>query len=171
MCRPFRLLLVSAFSLSAALMLALAPVFYAESGGPSISTPMLDPPTVSDGASQNDVSPLDAFPGTSGTGTQRSFKRDHNMTVEMISVGPDGFQPAGLTRPSGRFLLGINNRSGVEELTFQLIRDDGTLMQEARVNRKQPNWRRLVNLPAGTYRLTEVSHAEWVSRIVITPQR
>lgn len=171
MSRPFRLLLVSAFSLSAALMLALAPVFYAESGGPSISTPMLDPPLVSEGASQNDVSQIDAFRGTSGTVTQRDFRRDHNMTVEMISVGREGFQPATLTRPSGRFLLAINNRSGLKELTFQLLREDGTLMQEARVNPKQPNWRSLVNLPAGTYRLTELSHADWLCKIVIRTQR
>ena len=171
MSRPFRLLLVAGFSLSAALMLALAPVFYAESGGPSNSTSTLDPPLVSEGASQNDVSQIDAFRGTSGTVTQRDFRRDHNMTVEMISVGPEGFQPATLTRPSGRFLLAINNRSGLKELTFQLLREDGTLMQEARVNPKQPNWRSLVNLPAGTYRLTELSHADWLCKIVIRTQR
>ena len=108
---------------------------------------------------------------TSGTVTQRDFNRDHDLTVEMISVGPDGFRPTSLTRPAGRFLLGINNRSGLRELTFQLIREDGRLMQEARVNPKQPNWRSLVNLPAGTYQLTETSHADWGCRIVITPRR
>jgi len=107
----------------------------------------------------------------SGTVTQRDFNRDHDLTVEMISVGPDGFRPTSLTRPAGRFLLGINNRSGLRELTFQLIREDGRLMQEARVNPKQPNWRSLVNLPAGTYQLTETSHADWGCRIVITPRR
>ena len=45
-------------------------------------------------------------------------------------MGPDGFQPASLTRPAGRFLLAINNRSGLKELTFQLTREDGKLMQE-----------------------------------------
>ena len=171
MSRPFRLLLMSAFSLSTALMLALAPVYYAKSGGPSVSIPILDLPLVREGARQNDVSQIDAFRETSGTVTQRDFRRDHNMTVEMISVGPDGFQPAGLTRPSGRFLLALNNRSGLKELTFQLLREDGKLMQEARVNPKQPNWRSLVNLPAGTYRLTEVSHPHWLCNIVIRTQR
>ena len=108
---------------------------------------------------------------TSGTATQRDFNRYHDLTVEMISVGPDGFQPTNLTRPAGRFLLGINNRSGLRELTFQLTREDGRLMQEARVNPKQPNWRSLVNLPVGTYRLTEINHADWACTIVITPHR
>lgn len=173
MSRLFRLLLVAVFSLSAALMFVFgrAPVFHTESGGPSVSTPALGPPLVSERASQNDVSQTGAFSGTSGTGTQRNFRRDHDMTVEMISVGQQGFQPEMITRPSGRFLLGINNRSGVEELTVQLIREDGTLMQEARVNRKQPNWRSIVNLPAGAYRLTETSNPEWVCRIVLTAQR
>ena len=108
---------------------------------------------------------------TSDTVMQRDFNRYHDLTVEMISVGPEGLQPASLTRPAGRFLLAINNRSGLRELTFQLIREDGKLMQEARVNPKQPNWRSLVNLPVGTYRLTETDHADWVCRIVITPHR
>lgn len=108
---------------------------------------------------------------TSGTVRQHDFNRYHDLTVEMISVGPNGFQPASLTRPAGRFLLGINNRSGLKEMTFQLTREDGRLMQEARVNPKQPNWRSLMNLPVGTYQLTETSHADWVCRIVITPHR
>lgn len=147
-------LLVLSLSLTGALVFAFGrtPVLR-EDSGPSIS------------------SPNGAFPEPPATVTQRHFRRDHNMTVEMISVGPDGFQPANLTRPSGRFLLAINNRSGLKELTFRLIREDGRLMQEARVDPKQPNWRSLVNLPAGTYRLTETSHGEWVCRMVITPQR
>lgn len=108
---------------------------------------------------------------TSSTVRQSDFNRFHDLTVEMIAVGPNGFQPASLTRPAGRFLLGINNRSGLKELTFQLTREDGRLMQEARVNPKQPNWRSLMNLPVGTYRLAETGHADWVCSIVITPHR
>lgn len=107
----------------------------------------------------------------SRTVMQRDFNRYHDLTVEMISVGPDGLRPASLTRPAGRFLLGINNRSGLKELTFQLTSEDGKLMQEARVNPKQPNWRSVVNLPVGTYQLTETTHADWACTIVITPHR
>ena len=116
-------------------------------------------------AQRSDVSETPTTP--SGAVTQRDFNRAHDMTVEMISVGPDGFQPASLTRPSGRFLLAINNRSGLEELSLQLSREDGKLMQQARVNRKQPSWRSVVNLPAGTYRLTETSNPDWICTIVI----
>jgi hypothetical protein len=89
----------------------------------------------------------------------------------MISVGPNGFQPTSLTRPSGRFLLAINNRSGLEELSIHLMREDGTLMQKARVDSKQPNWRSLVNLPPGAYRLIETSREDWICTIVITAHR
>lgn len=118
-------------------------------------------------ANQDDVFQTRGSNATSGSVTQRNFRRDHDMTVEMISVGPDGFQPAELTRASGRFLLAINNRSGLEELSLQLRREDGQLVQQARVNRKQPNWRSIVNLSAGTYRLTETSHPDWICTIVI----
>jgi hypothetical protein len=168
----FRPLLVVVFSVTAALIFAFgrAPVLYVGSGGTSIPTPIVAPP-VSGRANQHDVSAAEGSTGISGAVAQRNFSRDHDMTVEMISVGPEGFQPATLTRPSGRFLLAINNRSGLKELTFQLIREDGKLMQEARVNPKQPNWRSLVNLPVGTYRLIEVSHEDWVCRIATTPHR
>jgi len=138
-------LLVAVLSLSGGLIFAFgrASVLYIESSVPSVST------------------------GTSGTARQRNFNRYHDLTVEMVSVGPDGFQPTSFSRPGGRFLLAINNRSGLKELTFQLICEDGKLMQEARVNPKQPNWRSVVNLPAGTYRLTETSHADWVCTLVI----
>jgi hypothetical protein len=120
---------------------------------------------------ESNVSPTNIPTETSGTARQRDFNRYHDLTVEMISVNPDGFQPARLTRPAGRFLLGINNRSGLKELTFHLTREDGRLMQEARVNPKQPKWRSIVTLPVGRYRLTETEHADWVCDIVITPHR
>lgn len=163
-------LLVVVLGLSGGLMFAFGrgPVLYVESNG---STPIISPSLVSGHANQKDVSETNGSTGTSGSVRQRNFNRYHDMTVEMISVGPDGFEPTSLTRPSGRFLLAINNRSGLKELTFQLIREDGRLMQEARVDPKQPNWRSLVNLPAGAYRLTETSHADWVCTIVITAQR
>lgn len=144
----FRSLLFVALILLGVLMFALgrAPALHGESGGPSVSN---------------------ASPEISGPVTQRNFNRDHDMTVELISVGPDGFDPKNITRPGGRFLLAINNRSGLEELTVQLRREDGTLLREARVNRKQPNWRSIVNLPEGTYQLTEANHSDWVCRIVI----
>lgn len=166
-------LLVAVFVLSGALMFAFgrAPILHFKSGGPSISPPILGPSLVSGRPSEKDVSETHGSNATSGSVTQRNFRRDHDMTVEMISVGPEGFQPVGLTRPSGRFLLAINNRSGLKELTFQLVREDGTVMHEVRVNPKQPNWRSLVNLPAGTYRLTELSHADWLCKIVIRTQR
>jgi hypothetical protein len=168
----FRPLLVVVFSLTAALIFAFgrAPVLYVGSGGTSIPTPIVGPP-VSGRANQDDVSAVDGSTGISGSVSQRNFRRDHDMTVEMISVGPEGFAPATLTRPSGRFLLAINNRSGLKELTFQLLREDGMLIQEARLNPKQPNWRSLVNLPPGRYRLTETSHADWLCTIVMTTQR
>lgn len=160
-------LLVAVFVLSGGLMFAFgpAPILYFESGGRSISAPILGPTLVSGRANRNDTSENS---GSTEPLTQRNFNRHHDMTVEMISVGPEGFEPTSLTRPGGRFLLAINNRSGLEELSLQLIREDGKLMQQARVNRKRPNWRSIVNLPAGAYRLTETTHADWVCRIVIS---
>ena len=168
--RIFWPLLVAVFVLSGGLMFAFGPAsrLEFERDGRSISALTLGPTLVSGRANQNDTS---ENIGSTGPVTQRNFNRHHDMTVEMISVGPEGFEPTSLTRPSGRFLLAINNRSGLDELSIQLIREDGKLMQQARVNRKRPKWRSIVNLPAGVYRLTETTQADWVCRIVISSNR
>lgn len=92
------------------------------------------------------------------------------MEVELITVRPHGFVPAEITRPQGRFLLGINNRSGLEEVDLRLFREAGGVVREVRVNRKKPDWRELVNLPPGRYVLKEAARPGWACRITIMPR-
>jgi len=37
------------------------------------------------------------------------------VQAELITVTPTGFEPSELTRPKGRFLLAIDNQSGLDE--------------------------------------------------------
>ncbi len=92
------------------------------------------------------------------------------MEVELVTVRPHGFVPAEITRPRGRFLLAVNDRSGLEEVDVRLFREAGGVEREVKVNRKKPDWRELVNLPPGRYVLTEAAHPEWGCRITITPR-
>lgn len=96
-------------------------------------------------------------------------RRDHDMTSEVITIYPTGFNPAELTRPKGKFLLLINDRSGLEALDLRLLRENGDGEREARTGRNQPRWSGLVNLQPGRYRLTEADHPEWSCLITITP--
>lgn len=48
------------------------------------------------------------------------------IEVELVTLQPHGFEPAELTRPQGRFVLGVDNRSGLEDIQLRLEREDGS---------------------------------------------
>ncbi len=97
-------------------------------------------------------------------------KRDHNMQVELVTVGRHGFEPAEITRPKGTFLLAVDNRSGLKEIDLQISRESGQREREMKVHRRKPDWRGLIDLPPGRYKLTESGNPDWACRITITAQ-
>lgn len=94
--------------------------------------------------------------------------RDHNMEVELVTVGRHGFERSAITRPKGRFLLAVDNRSGLKEIDLQIVRENGNRDREMKVPRKNPNWRGFVDLPPGNYKLIEAGHPDWVCLLTIT---
>ncbi|MCA1629738.1 MAG: hypothetical protein LC785_14170 [Acidobacteria bacterium] len=93
------------------------------------------------------------------------------LESEHITIRPTGFEPTEITRPAGRVLLVVNDRSGLDSLDLRL--DAGALPRlfEVRVPRDtkgRREWRQLVLLAPGRYVLTEAGHPEWVCRITIT---
>jgi hypothetical protein len=93
-----------------------------------------------------------------------------DFEAELITITPHGFEPREITRPQGRFLLLIDNRSGVAATALALTSEAGMRTHEMRVPREEPNWSEVVELPPGQYVLTEASHPRWSCRITITAQ-
>jgi hypothetical protein len=89
---------------------------------------------------------------------------------ELVTAHPHGFEPNQIRRPSGKFLLAVDNRSGLSELILRLDHVAGARLREVQVPMKKLDWRDLVDLPPGTYRLTEANHSDWSCEITITPQ-
>lgn len=92
------------------------------------------------------------------------------LEAQRITLRSTGFEPNEITRPAGRFLLAVNNRSGQQDVTFLLQRDSGGRVYESR-ERERPRkheWRQLVNLPPGNYLLKVATHPEWICRITLT---
>jgi hypothetical protein len=88
--------------------------------------------------------------------------------VELINVTPRGFEPRQLTRPVGRFLLGVNNRAGLSEMFLQLV--DGSAQTVANQHTiKEKAYRQAMTLPPGHYVLKEAKHPDWQCQITITP--
>ena len=96
--------------------------------------------------------------------TQRRLEAEH------LTLRPTGFEPSEITRPAGRFLLAVNDRSGEESITLLLVRGPSDLVSEARI-RERPRkheWRQVVNLPAGRYELRAAENPEWRCQITLT---
>ena len=91
------------------------------------------------------------------------------VEVQVITVRPRGFEPSDITRPTGVFLLAVDNRSGLDELHLSLDREGGNRVHEQRVSRKKLDWRGAFDLPPGRYALTEAKNPDWVCTITITP--
>lgn len=93
-----------------------------------------------------------------------------DFEAELITITPHGFEPREITRPQGRFLLMVDNRSGLAATALALTSEAGQRTREMRVPREEPNWSEPVELPPGRYVLTEAEHPRWSCRITITTQ-
>lgn len=90
------------------------------------------------------------------------------LPVARVTIRPTGFDPAEVTLPRGRFLLAVDNRSGLNELTFRLDREGDGRLHEARMTRGRLAWRKVIDPAAGDYILTEATHPDWVCRVRIS---
>lgn len=90
------------------------------------------------------------------------------IEAELVTIRPTGFDPVEIRRPRGRFILAVNNRSGIHELDLRLDREMGARQHEVRLPRGRPGWKKIVDLPPGRYILTEANHPNWICRITIT---
>jgi hypothetical protein len=90
------------------------------------------------------------------------------LEVEIVTLEPHGFEPAEITRPQGRFVLGIDNRSGLEDIQLRLERLDGGRVPVLNVRKRRLSWREEVDLPPGRYVIREVNQREWNCLITIT---
>ena len=92
------------------------------------------------------------------------------LQAQLITLRPFGFEPKQITRSEGRFLLMVDNRSGLREMSLRLDRVAGNRLHEVRVPRERLDWREFFELTPGRYTLTEANHPDWVCDITITPR-
>lgn len=89
---------------------------------------------------------------------------------ESVTLRPTGFEPAFITRPAGRFLLMVDNRSGAPVMALQLDEQAGasTRLRDVRIPREELDWSDVVDLHPGRYILTEAAHPGRMCHITIT---
>jgi hypothetical protein len=104
-------------------------------------------------------------PEVLSTASAADFQGEQQSDVQLIDLTPRGFEPAEFTRAEGKFLLAVNNRSGVDGLSLQLTTRGRSV--EARRLLKTKTWRKAVTLSPGEYLLSVEGHPEWLCRITI----
>lgn len=117
--------------------------------------------------------PLPAPPAvaekTAPTSLPQSNLADERLEAELVVVGPNGFEPAEITRPAGQFLLMIDNRSGLDQVQVRVESVTGReRLYDVGLSRKDFTWNTSLRLPPGEYLLTEASHPDWACRLTLT---
>ena len=93
-----------------------------------------------------------------------------DIESELITITPHGFEPREITRPQGRFLLMVDNRSGLDGIALRLDHESGNRLREARERREELDWSDELDLKPGHYVLSEANHPGWVCKITVTSQ-
>ena len=100
----------------------------------------------------------------------QSQPAETRFEAELITVTPAGFEPHEITLPQGRFMLAVDNRSGLDEVSLYLERDTGAPVKPSLARKGKLAWREVVDLPVGTYILRAANDESWRCRITLTPR-
>ena len=92
------------------------------------------------------------------------------VQAELITITPTGFEPSEITRRRGRFLLAIDNQSGLDDVEFYFERETGGRVNVPLSRRGKLAWREIIDLTPGTYILRATNDESWRCRITITAQ-
>lgn len=94
---------------------------------------------------------------------------DDGIEAELFTILPSGCEPTELRRPEGKFILAIDNRSGLAEVNLTLTRlSNGRLQHQSRLRKGILDLREVVDLKPGVYRLSEANNPNWEARLTIT---
>ena len=92
---------------------------------------------------------------------------ERRLPTHLLALNIEGFEPAEVIWERKEFLLVIDNRTAITELTFQLNRVQGTHVKEIKLKARKQRSAGVFDLPPGQYVLTEVNHPDWVCNITI----
>ena len=101
---------------------------------------------------------------------QQAQRPADQLEAEVITITPTGFEPGEITRPQGRFILAVDNRSGLNEVQLYFEGETGARLSSTPTRQRKLAWRDVIDLPSGVYILRAVNDERWRCRITLTPQ-
>ena len=96
-------------------------------------------------------------------------QKQERVETELITLQHTGFEPNEISRPQGAFILGVDNRAGVEAIELQLRRVNGERLNALQTPKRKASWREVVDLPPGQYVLSVADHPDWTCNVTILP--
>jgi hypothetical protein len=82
-----------------------------------------------------------------------------------IALSASGFTPTEVAHAAGTFALAVENQDVASEYVLRLKAEDGTLLNEVRVQKGTAVW--TVDLAADVYTLSEANHPDWLCQITV----
>ena len=118
------------------------------------------------------LEPVNSTPVAEATLTESASKaiaeEEADGKVAIFTLRPNGFQPAEITIPAGKYLVIVRNRTGLDKFSFRLERGSGARLHDVRMPRYKREWKQFLQLAPDTYVITESDHPGWVCRITVT---
>lgn len=83
-------------------------------------------------------------------------------------ITPLGIEPSTLTLPAGRYLVAIDNDSGLKVINVNIDTEGGPRLGSANLPVGKRKWRGQITFTPGRYVLTDPNDPRWVGRLTIT---
>jgi hypothetical protein len=106
-------------------------------------------------------------PGQNGTPRQ-----NNPIEFEVVTITRFGFEPPSITRPKGRFILSVENRSRLNASARLGTEVNGALdsaLKTIPLPHDHPDFHDVFDLVPGSYILVEDAHPAWKCKITIKP--
>lgn len=102
--------------------------------------------------------------------SQQQPRSNNELEAEIVTATPTGFEPSDISRPQGRFLLAVDNRSGLGDLDLYLERQTGGRVNVVLGRKGKLAWRQELDLPPGQYILRAANDESWQCNLTLSPR-
>jgi hypothetical protein len=88
----------------------------------------------------------------------------------LFTIRSGGIEPAEVELTEGRYVIAVDNRSGIDEVRLAINRGGAGRLKEAKLTRKQPGWRNVFDLKPGRYTVIKINSPESFAQITVKPK-
>lgn len=92
------------------------------------------------------------------------------LQVKLVTLTPRGFDPPELISSKSKFVLDVENITGLSEISLIFEKASQEPVQTKQLSRGKVGWARAYDLEPGIYVLKEANHPDWRCTITVTAE-